>query len=99
VAFLWQLIGWSLCFKVTYLYYRVSNSSPGVPIQVLKQNDSSRQKKDDDCLAVNADIARIYSEDIAEILRYSSIATNDLEKYVKVLSALPHSENAFCQKC
>ena len=36
VAVLWQVVGWLLCFKVTYLYYLVNTSSPGVPSRVLK---------------------------------------------------------------
>ena len=35
VAYLGQAIGWFLCFKVTYLYYRVNQSSPGVPAKEL----------------------------------------------------------------
>ena len=37
VAYWWQLFGWFLCYKVTYLYYRVSNSSPGVPMEELRK--------------------------------------------------------------
>mmetsp|Transcript_44675 Transcript_44675/g.59271 ORF Transcript_44675/g.59271 Transcript_44675/m.59271 type:complete len:93 (-) Transcript_44675:866-1144(-) len=51
LAYWWQLLGWFLCYKVTYLYYRVSTSSPGVPSEQLKKTKAT--KKSDDKLPLN----------------------------------------------
>jgi len=89
-----QIIGWILCFKVTYLYYRVNTSSPGAPNQIprLEEKASSRagsrsvSRKLDDKLPVNGEITSTYSADIAEILRYSSIATSDFETFENAMA-------------
>ena len=40
-----------------------------------------------------------YSDDMAEILRYTSIATSDFETYEKAMRDLPATEAAICKKC
>lgn len=47
LAYLIQAVGWWLCFKVTYLYYRVSTTSPGVPSKVLKQSTAKSSASTD----------------------------------------------------
>ena len=56
IAYLWQLIGWILCFKVTYLYFRVSTTSPGVPSEELRKQKKG-VKKNDDKLPINEHVA------------------------------------------
>lgn len=80
VAYFGQALGWLLCYKVTYLYYRVSTTSPGVPSRDLSRdnNNSSQSNKK---LPIDIDVAQRYSTDMAEILRYSSIAASDFETF------------------
>ena len=35
VAYIIEVIGWLLCLKVTYMYYRVNTSTPGVPNKIF----------------------------------------------------------------
>ena len=86
-AYFVQFFGWFLCFKVTYLYYRVSTSSPGVPSEVYNQKNyqkSAKQlKKSDssDLLALDKDLETRYSQDMAQILRYTSLIENDFDTF------------------
>ena len=50
-------------------------------------------------LPVDKGITKDYSADIAEILRYSSIVTDDFETFENAMAQLPEEEGAFCQKC
>ena len=88
LAYLLQALGWFLSFKVTYLYYRVNTSSPGVPSKVLKQNKGSKPEKKphDEKLTIDEDLAKRYSRDIAEILRYSPIAGADFETFENAMA-------------
>lgn len=81
-------LGWILCFKVTYLYYRVSTTSPGVPSKDLCQAPSTLdgQKACGEKLNIDVAVAKRYSTDMAEILRYSQIASADFETFENALS-------------
>ena len=96
-----QIIGWLLWLKVTYLYYRVSSTSPGIPKYDLKAKYSKMKTKKeiDTNLPLDQTVAKKYSKDIAEVVRYSPIAAQDFEHFQSVLKNLPAEEKAFCTKC
>ena len=40
VAYIIEVFGWLLCLKVTYMYYKVNTTSPGVPNKIFGQKRS-----------------------------------------------------------
>ena len=48
---------------------------------------------------IDVAVAKRYSTDMAEILRYSQIASADFETFENALSQLDESENVFCKRC
>ena len=94
-----QALGWFLCFKVTYLYYRVNSTSPGVPSKVLRQTESKAKNTNNAKLPIDQDVAKRYSPDMAEILRYGSIAGQDFETFENAMGQLDEREGVFCNRC
>ena len=68
------LIGFWLCYKVTYLYYRVSTSKLATPKDILKKQTKKAQQALDPSLKIKSDLVQYYGRDMADILRYSPIA-------------------------
>lgn len=83
---------------MTYLYYRVTTSCPGVPSKDLNQRVQEGVVPNPE-LPVDKDLVKTYSRDIAEIMRYTQIADNDIEIFENALSQLPESEGTVCAKC
>ena len=73
--------GWVLCAKVKYLYLRVSCINAGTPIKDIVPFGNNRDKKMDAKLTLDKQLAWDYSEDMAELLRYSAVAECDYETW------------------
>jgi len=70
-----------LCAKVTYLYWRVSCSNAGTPRRDIMPFAKNKDKKMDPKLPLDKQLAWDYSEDMAELLRYSAVAECDYETW------------------
>jgi hypothetical protein len=99
-ATLFVLAGWWLWFKVTYLYFVVSTKSLATP-KNLFANAKKKNKALDPSLPKNQAVGRYYSQDMAELLRYSPVAVSDPESFLQLGDErnVPESEGIFCKKC
>jgi len=97
---LFVLVGWWLWYKVTYLYYRVSTAKLATP-KALFEGPKKAAKALDPSLPRDEDLARYYSRDMAEVLRYTPVATSDPDSFLQLAesSQVPESEGIFCSKC
>ena len=64
-----KILGWFFCYRVTYLYYRVTTSSPGYVEEELRLR--TKEQTPNPAIPLNKDLETKYSKDIAELLRYS----------------------------
>jgi len=64
-----KIIGWFFCYRVTYLYYRVTTSSPGYVEEELRCR--TKKQAPNPAIPLDKDLEKKYSRDIAELLRYS----------------------------
>ena len=79
-----KILGWFFFYRVTYLYYRVTTSTPGYANKELKKRQ--RDQKPNPSLPIDKDLEKTYSRDIAELLRYSQISETDTEIFENALS-------------
>ena len=93
------LLGWWLCFKVTYLYYRVSTAPLATPQSVFTSDKCALAL--DPSLPKNMQVANYYSHDIAEVCRYTPVAVSDSETFLQLADYknVVESEGIFCKKC
>lgn len=99
LAGIMQVIGWFFFYRVTYLYYRVTSSSPGIPSKDLNQRVKEGEVVPNPDLPVDQDLVKTYSKDMGELKRYTQIADNDIEIFENALSQLPEEERTVCTKC
>ena len=66
---LMKILGWFFCYRVTYLYYRVTTSSPGYAEEEHRLH--AKEQTPNHAIPLDKDLENIYSRDIAELLRYS----------------------------
>jgi len=79
-ATVWLALGWLLFFKVTYTYWYVSRSDPGTPKDIRKIKSEQPTFKELSYLAKN------YSNDIAELKKYSHVWNENFEVIDGILS-------------
>jgi len=90
-------LGWFLCWKVTYLYYRVALGNPGTTKDL--KNLSVKESEYNYLLPLNKSVVQKYSRQMAELVRYSPVAVHDFDTLDQALSLVPREEGLFCLKC
>ena len=92
-------LGWILCWKVTYLYYRVSLGNPGTTKDLNNFSMNKPTTEYNHFLPLNRQVIKKYSREMAEIIRYSPVAVHDYDTLDQAISLVPLEEGLFCDKC
>ena len=85
---LWLALGWFLFFKVTYTYWYVSTSDPGCPSDLRDKISATV----DEIKYLQSN----YSNDLAELRKYSGVWTENLTVVEEILRS---SSECVCKKC